>query len=84
MNTILSNLLVSFELVYLDDILMYSTSDDKHKHHLRFVFECLHKHVLYAKLSKCDFSVREIDYLGHIIGGEQVHADPTQISTVKD
>ena len=69
MNTTLSDLLDCFVLVYLDDILIYSTSDDEHERHLRCVFDRLCKHVLYAKLSKCEFGVREVDYLGHIVGG---------------
>ena len=84
MNTTLSDLLDHFVLVYLDDILIYSTSSDEHKRHLGCVFDRLHKHVLYAKLSKCKFGMREVDYLGHIIGGGQVCADPTKINAVKD
>ena len=84
MNTTLSDLLDRFVLVYLDDILIYSTSDDEHERHLRCVFDQLCKHVLYAKLSKCEFGVREVGYLGHIVGGGQVRADPTKISAVKD
>ena len=64
-----ADLLDRFVLVYLDDILIYSTSDDEHERHLRCVFDRLRKHVLYAKLSKCEFGVREVDYLGHIVGG---------------
>ena len=84
MNTTLSDLLDCFVLVYLDDILIYSTSADKHKCHLLCVFDRLHKHILYAKLSKCEFGVWEVDYLVHIVGGGQVHDDPTKVSTVKD
>ena len=84
MNTMLSDLLDCFALVYLDDILMYSTSNDEHERHLLCVFDHLRKHVLYAKLSKYEFSVREVDYLGHIVGGGQVRTEPTKISTVKD
>ena len=69
MNTTLSDLLDRFVLVYLDDILIYSTSDDEHERHLRCVFDRLRKLVLYAKLSKCEFGVHEVDYLGYIIGG---------------
>ena len=69
MNTTLSDLLDRFVLVYLGDILIYSTSGDEHECHLRCVFDQLCKHVLHAKLSKCEFGVREVDYLGHIVGG---------------
>ena len=84
MNTTLSDLLDRFVLVYLDDILIYSSGDDEHERHLRCVFDRLRKHVLYAKLSKCEFDVREVDYLGHVVGSGQVRADPTKISVVKD
>ena len=84
MNTTLSDLLDCFVLVYLDNILVYNSSNDEHKHHLRCVFDHLCKHMLYAKLSKWEFGVLEFDYLGHIVGSGQVHADPTKISAVKD
>ena len=84
MNTTLSDLLDYFVLVYLDNILICSTSNDKHKSELRCVFDHLCKHVLYAKLSKCEFGMQEVDYLGHIIGDGQVRTNPTKISAVKD
>ena len=83
MKTTLSDLLDRFILVYLDNVLIYSTSNDEHKHNLWCVLDHLHKHVLYAKLSKCEFGVQEVD-LGHIVGGGQVCANPTKISAVKD
>ena len=84
MNTMLSDLLDCFVVVYLNNFLIYTTNDDKHEHHLWCVFDHLHKHVLYAKLSKCEFGVREVDYLVHIIGGSQLRAYHTKISAVKD
>ena len=68
MNTTLSDLLDHFVLVYLDNILIYSTSDDEHERHLRCIFDRLRKHVLHAKLSKYEFGMSEVDYLGHIVG----------------
>ena len=84
MNTTLSDLLDRFVLVYLDDILIYSTGNDEHKSHLQCVFERFCKHVLYPEFIKCEFGVREVNYLGHIVGGGQVCTDHTKISTVKD
>ena len=84
MNTMLSDFLDCFVLVYLDSILIYSTSNEKHECHLWCVFDCLHKHVLYAKLSKCELGMWEVDFLGHIVGDGQVRANPTKISAVKD
>ena len=83
MNTTLSDLLDRFVLVYLDNILIYSTGNDEHESHLRCVFEHSCKHVLYPELSKYEFGVREVNYLGHIVGGGQVCAYHTKISAVK-
>ena len=84
MYTTLSNLLDGFVLVYLNNILVYSTSKDEHEQHLQCVFVCLCRHVLYTKVSKYEFGVWEVNYLGHIVGGGQTYADPTKISAVKD
>jgi hypothetical protein len=53
--------------VFLDDILIYSKSEEEHEHHLRLVLQVLKEHQLYAKLSKCSFYQKQIHYLGHII-----------------
>ena len=68
MNTTLSDMLDDSVLVYLDDILVYSRDAAEHELHLRQVFDRLRSHRLYAKCSKCDFGVREIEYLGHLVG----------------
>ena len=54
-------------LVYLDDILVYSRDVAEHERHLRTVFERLRAKKLYAKRTKCDFGVREVEYLGHLV-----------------
>jgi hypothetical protein len=55
MNGIFINYLDKFVIVFLDDILIYSKSEEEHEHHLRMVLEVLREHQLYAKLSKCYF-----------------------------
>lgn len=55
MNWIFKEYLDSFVIVFIDDILVYSQSDEEHQEHLRIVLETLQKHWLYAKLSKCEF-----------------------------
>jgi hypothetical protein len=67
MNGIFINYLDKFVIVFLDDILIYSKSEEEHEHHLRLVLKVLRKHQLYAKLSKCSFYQKKIHYLGHII-----------------
>jgi hypothetical protein len=62
-------------LVFFDDILIYSKTWDEHLAHLGEVLDIMQSHSLYAKESKCEFGMRELLYLGHIISGQgvQVH-----------
>jgi hypothetical protein len=55
MNGILKNYLDNFFIVFLDDILIYSKSEEEHEHHLRLVLQVLREHQLYAKISKFYF-----------------------------
>ena len=84
MNTTLDDLIDSFVLVYLDDILVYSADAVQHELHLCTVLERLRQHTLYAKRSKCDFGVLQVEYLGHIVGGGKVWADPAKISAISE
>jgi hypothetical protein len=66
-NGVFRDYLDKFIIVFLDDILVYSKSEEEHEQHLRLVLQVLREHQLYAKLSKCSFYQRKIHYLGHII-----------------
>src|SRR5437667_12017784 len=68
MNQILRPYIDKFVLVYLDDILIYSNSDEEHLEHLRLVFEALRKHKLYVKPSKCVFNQQTVEFCGHLVG----------------
>jgi hypothetical protein len=63
-------------MIFLDDILVYSKSEEKHEHHLRLVLQLLREHQLYAKISKCYFYQEKIHYLGHIILKQGIRVDP--------
>lgn len=70
--------------VYLDDILIFSKTEAEHASHLEEVLRVLRSHKLYAKLSKCSFFDRKAKFLGHIVSGEGIQADPEKISAVVD
>jgi hypothetical protein len=79
MNGVFQEYLDKFVIVFLDDILIYSKSEEEHKHHLRMVLQVLREHQLYAKLSKCSFYQKQIHYLGHIISKDGIVVDPENI-----
>ena len=69
-------------MVYLDDILVFSKNKEDHAKHLRLVLDKLREHQLYAKFSKCEFLLKEVGFLGHVISGEGIAVDPTKVVTV--
>jgi hypothetical protein len=71
-----------FVVVFIDDILVYSRSEREHTKHLHTVLQRLHDHQLYAKLSKCDFWLREIKFLGHTISKDWISVDPEKVQEV--
>nr|GEY87021.1 putative reverse transcriptase domain-containing protein [Tanacetum cinerariifolium] len=54
------------------------------KEHLRLVLKLLKKEKMYAKFSKCEFWLREVQFLGHVINGNGIHAEPSKIEVVKN
>ncbi|GJS10685.1 putative reverse transcriptase domain-containing protein [Tanacetum coccineum] len=62
-----------------DDILIYFKTLEEHLEHLRLVLGLLKKEKLYAKFSKCEFWLREVQFLGHVINGNGIHTDPSKI-----
>ena len=70
MNRIFRPYLDQFVIVFIDDILIYSGSGEEHAEHLRIVLQILREHQLYAKLSKCQFWLDSVAFLGHIVSVE--------------
>ena len=55
MNNLMHKYLDKFVVMFIDDILIYSKSEEEHKEHLKIVLQKLHEHQIYANFSKCDF-----------------------------
>jgi hypothetical protein len=73
-----------FLVVFIDDILVYSAIAKEHEQHLRIVLEKLRQNQLYAKFSKCEFWLKEVAFLGHILTAKGVPIDPAKIKGVKE
>ena len=71
-----------FVVVFVDDILIYSKSDEDHDEHLRIALQLLRDHRLYAKFSKCDFWKDEVKFLGHVVSRGGISVDPSKIEAV--
>ncbi|GBG70548.1 hypothetical protein CBR_g6674 [Chara braunii] len=82
MNDIFRDILEEYVLVYLDDILVYSRTLEDHLRHLRDVLQRLRKQGFYAKLSKCRFAQRKVDFLGHHVSDQGLHMDDAKITAI--
>jgi len=82
MNRIFHPYLDRFVVVFIDDILVYSKTREEHDEHLRIILQTLREKKLHAKLSKCDFWMSEISFLGHIVSAEGIRVDPKKIEAV--
>src|SRR3954463_13112357 len=84
MNSIFMEYLDKLVVVYLDDILIYSKNKEEHAEHLRLVLIKLREYRLYAKLSKCEFWLPEVTYLGHVISAKGIAVNPERAQAVLD
>ncbi|KAL4016316.1 hypothetical protein IC575_023964 [Cucumis melo] len=82
MNRVFKEFLDSFVIVFIDDILIYSKTEAEHEEHLHQVLETLRANKLYAKFSKCEFWLRKVTFLGHVVSSEGVSVDPAKIEAV--
>jgi hypothetical protein len=71
-----------FIMFFLNDILVYSKDEEEHKEHLRLVLYKLQDHILYAKLSKCEFWLKQVAFLGHVISKGGISVDPSKVQDV--
>ena len=84
MNSIFHEYLDKFVIIYIDDILVYSKTEEEHAEHLQLVLTKLRDHRLYAKFSKCEFWLKELIFLGHVVSAAGVAVIPDKIQSILD
>ena len=73
---------LEFVVVFIDDILVFSKMEEEHAEHLRLVLQKLREHKLYAKRSKCEFWLKEVSFLGHVVPNGGMAVDPSKVRDV--
>ncbi len=82
-NFALRKFLNVFVIIYLDDILIYSQNEKEHTNHVQFMLKRFRKNKLFAKLNKCDFDLKEVDYLKFIVRVNDIRMNLARIAIVK-
>ena len=81
-NDIFRDFLDIFTIVYLDDILIYSKTQEEHDEHVRQVLRWLREYGLYAKLEKCSFSQNQVEFLGYVVSSDGISMDPMKVQAI--
>jgi uncharacterized protein (DUF427 family) len=71
-------------IVFIDDSLVYLENEQDHAEHLRIVLTRLRDHQLYAKFSKCEFWLKIVPFLGHMLSESEISVDPSKVQEVMD
>jgi hypothetical protein len=82
MNKVFMEYLDKFVVVFIDDILIFSKNKEEHDEHLRLVLQKLRENQLYVKLNKCEFWLKEVLFLSHIISEGGISVDPSKVKDV--
>ncbi|KAK9065033.1 hypothetical protein SSX86_016416 [Deinandra increscens subsp. villosa] len=82
MNRVFHDYLDRCVVVFIDDILVYSKSKEAHEEDLRVVLGILREKKLFAKLSKCEFWLERVTFLGHVVSAKGIEVDPTKIEAI--
>ena len=81
-NDIFRDFLDIFTIVYLDDILIYSKTQEEHDEHVRQVLRRLREYGLYAKLEKCSFGQNQVEFLGYVVSSDGIAMDPMKVQAI--
>jgi len=83
-NTTFSDMVDQFVVAYLDDILIYSETEEEHMGHIQKVLEHLCSARLYARPEKCEFFSPSVDFLGYIVSRDGVRMDPDKLKAIAE
>lgn len=83
MNGVFYSYLDLFVIIFIDEIFVYSKTEEDHATHLRIVLQRLTKEELYAKYSKCEFWLSSIVFSGHVVSKEGITIDSEKIEVVQ-
>jgi hypothetical protein len=84
MNSVFMPELDQFIMAFIDNILVYSKCMEEHEDHLRIVLQRLREHQLYDKFSKCEFWIKEVPFLGHVVSPKGIVVDPRKVKEILD
>ena len=82
MHKVFQPYLDQFVMVFIDETLIYSKSEEEHEDHLRIILQTLRDRQLYAKFSKCEFWLTKVRFLGHVVSASGVSVDPKKVEAV--
>jgi uncharacterized membrane protein len=79
MNKVFMEYLYKFVVVFINDILVYTRSEEEHEEHLHLALQMLRENRLYAKLSMCEFWMKQVAFLGRVISKGRISVDPSKV-----
>ena len=83
MNRVFKQYLDLFVIIFIDDILIYTRSEEEYASHLRVIMQTLKDRQIFAKFSKCEFWLQSVAFLGHIVSSEGIRVDSQNMEAVK-
>ena len=84
MNRVFKELLDKLIIAFINDILIYSRSREEHREHLKIILQMLKEKQLYAKFKKCEFWLKKVSFLGHVVSQDEIFVDPAKVEVVNN